>query len=249
MSSSKIDLERDFEQGRVRVTKLGREILHRKKRKSNFPHVERKFRVEQLQSHIWGRASLYMRKCANISPYMRRPLVMTLQLLHSEFPYIWGKFDLLFYHVTWLNVLKKLAISRLYTLCVLNWEMPLITFWSSILENGDSIVVVWVSFNSLWKETIPMTTFSINQNLTTQAYYVSFLMSRKGNKIGNGDHNGKAISVLFSFLSCRLAYLSHYMCSLPESNQTGDLPATSISPLLSTSKSSKASLSSCTWSS
>jgi hypothetical protein len=42
-----------------------------------------------------------MRKCENISPYMRRPLViyiyMTLQLLHSEFPYIWGKFDFLFY--------------------------------------------------------------------------------------------------------------------------------------------------------
>ncbi len=33
-----------------------------------------------------------MRKCANISPYMRRSLVMTLHLLHSEFPYIWGKF-------------------------------------------------------------------------------------------------------------------------------------------------------------
>ncbi len=40
-----------------------------------------------------------MRKCANISPYMRRPLVIYyLQLLHSEFPYIWGKFDFLFYH-------------------------------------------------------------------------------------------------------------------------------------------------------
>ncbi len=35
-----------------------------------------------------------MRKCANISPYM------TLQLLHSEFPYIWGKFDFLLYQCT-----------------------------------------------------------------------------------------------------------------------------------------------------
>jgi hypothetical protein len=25
---------------------------------------------------------------------------MTLQLLHSEFPYIWGKFDFLFYQCT-----------------------------------------------------------------------------------------------------------------------------------------------------
>ncbi len=34
------------------------------------------FRVEQFQSHIWGRASYDMRICANISPYMRRPLVI-----------------------------------------------------------------------------------------------------------------------------------------------------------------------------
>ncbi len=32
--------------------------------------------MEQLQSHIWGRASWYMRKCEKISPYMRRPLVI-----------------------------------------------------------------------------------------------------------------------------------------------------------------------------
>ncbi len=39
-----------------------------------------------------------MRKWANISPYMRRPLVIyDFQLLHSEFPYIWGKLDFLFY--------------------------------------------------------------------------------------------------------------------------------------------------------
>jgi hypothetical protein len=37
----------------------------------------RKFRVEQLQSHICiGKGFLIMRKCANISPYMRRPLVI-----------------------------------------------------------------------------------------------------------------------------------------------------------------------------
>jgi hypothetical protein len=39
-----------------------------------------------------------MRKWANISLYMRRPLVIyVLQLLHFEFPYIWGKFYFLFY--------------------------------------------------------------------------------------------------------------------------------------------------------
>jgi hypothetical protein len=36
----------------------------------------RKFRVEQLQSHIWGRVSQYMRKWGNIFSYIRRPLVI-----------------------------------------------------------------------------------------------------------------------------------------------------------------------------
>ncbi len=66
--------------------------------------------MEQLQSHTVyeeGLPNMYMRKCANISPYMRMPLViycidMTLQLVHSEFPYIWGKFDFLFYQ--WSDV-------------------------------------------------------------------------------------------------------------------------------------------------
>ncbi len=72
---------------------------------------------------------------------------MTLQLLHSEFPYIWGKFDFLFLSVlhhgwvqvkfthsfcwggcrgvavkipkisSWLNVHKKVAVASLSTLC------------------------------------------------------------------------------------------------------------------------------------
>ncbi len=39
----------------------------------------RKFRVEQLQSHIQyeeGLPNTYMRKGTNISPYMRRPLAI-----------------------------------------------------------------------------------------------------------------------------------------------------------------------------
>ncbi len=57
----------------------------------------RKFRMEQLQSHIWGRAGN-----AQIFPHIwgSRWSYMTLQLLHSEFPYIWGKFDFLFYQCT-----------------------------------------------------------------------------------------------------------------------------------------------------
>ncbi len=44
--------------------------------------------VEQLQSHILLTASSYMGKYLRISSYIRKPfLILTLQLLHSEFPY------------------------------------------------------------------------------------------------------------------------------------------------------------------
>ncbi len=36
----------------------------------------RKFRWDRVQSHILGKTYLFMRKCTNISPNMRRPLVI-----------------------------------------------------------------------------------------------------------------------------------------------------------------------------
>ncbi len=47
------------------------------KNKIKFSSYIRKFRMEQLQSHLWGRASEYMRKCAYILPYLRRQLDAT----------------------------------------------------------------------------------------------------------------------------------------------------------------------------
>jgi hypothetical protein len=78
-----------------RHVSLGTSTLIKKKKKSSYI---RKFRWDRVQSHIWGRASLFMRKCADISPYMRRPLVIyDFAPDPSEFPYIWGKFYFLFY--------------------------------------------------------------------------------------------------------------------------------------------------------
>ncbi len=54
--------------------------------------------MEQLQSHIWLTVSSYMGKYLRNSSYIRKPFLvryMTLQLLHSEFPYLWGKYDFL----------------------------------------------------------------------------------------------------------------------------------------------------------
>ena len=68
--------------------------------KIKFSPYTRKFKMEQLQSHIWLTASSYMGKYLRISSYtvLESPSsYITLQLLHSEFSYLWGKFSFLFY--------------------------------------------------------------------------------------------------------------------------------------------------------
>ncbi len=74
------------------------------KKKIKFSSYIREFRMEQLLSHIWLMAFSYMGKYLRISSYsiLGSPSsYMTLQLLHSEMPYIWGKFDFLFYQCGW----------------------------------------------------------------------------------------------------------------------------------------------------
>ncbi len=57
---------------------------------------------------------LNMRKCANISPYMRRPLVIyEFAPDPSEFPYIRGKFSFLFYQCTIRHA--STLFSRIFT--------------------------------------------------------------------------------------------------------------------------------------
>ncbi len=65
--------------------------------------------MEQLQSHLWLTASS---SCIWLNIFAFPHIVyvlgspssyMTLQLLHSEFPYIWGKFDFLFYQFSCHN--------------------------------------------------------------------------------------------------------------------------------------------------
>jgi hypothetical protein len=67
------------------------------KKKIKFSSNIRKFRIEQFQSHKWLTASTnssYIWKYLRISSYIRKPFLI---YDHSEFPYIWGKFDFLFY--------------------------------------------------------------------------------------------------------------------------------------------------------
>ncbi len=57
------------------------------KKKNKFSSYIRKFRIQQLQSHIWLTASSYT-VWGNHPQILGNPAsYMTLQLLHSEFPY------------------------------------------------------------------------------------------------------------------------------------------------------------------
>jgi hypothetical protein len=71
------------------------------KKKIKFSSYIGKFRVEQLQSHIWLTASSSPHIWGNIFAFphiLGSPSsYMTLQLPHSEFLYIWGKFYFIFY--------------------------------------------------------------------------------------------------------------------------------------------------------
>jgi hypothetical protein len=68
------------------------------KKKTKLYSYIRKFRVEQLQSHTWLTASSLWGNISAFPHILGSPSsYMTLQLLHSKFPYIWGKFDFLFY--------------------------------------------------------------------------------------------------------------------------------------------------------
>jgi hypothetical protein len=74
------------------------------KKKIKFSSYIRKFRVEQLQSHIWLTASSYMGKYLRflLFPHIlgSPSSYMTLQLLHSEFPYTVYEENLVFFFIS-----------------------------------------------------------------------------------------------------------------------------------------------------
>ncbi len=80
------------------------------KKKIKFSSYIRKVRMEQLQSHIsWNKSVL-------IYEEMRKYLTIYVSshMLHSEFPYNWGKFDFLFISVFCLTtfVTKKTMVQN-----------------------------------------------------------------------------------------------------------------------------------------
>ncbi len=78
------------------------------KKNRKFSSYIRKFRMEQLPSHICLTASSYMTKYLRISSYIRKPfLIYDFTTAPYEFPYIWGKFYFLFYQCIWQEILTS----------------------------------------------------------------------------------------------------------------------------------------------
>ncbi len=100
-------------------------ILYTDKKENQFSSYIRKFRIKQCQSHIWLNICAFPHMLGSPSSYN-----MTLQLLHSEFPYIWEKFDFIFYQ--WQSshakrcpsiiTVKKAFLFIKLSLKVLSWR-------------------------------------------------------------------------------------------------------------------------------
>ncbi len=61
---------------RMKISRYWKIIPALMKKKRKFSSYKRKFRMEQLQSHIWLTASSYMGKYLRISSYIRKPFLI-----------------------------------------------------------------------------------------------------------------------------------------------------------------------------
>ncbi len=105
----------------IAIWRTGITILIKKKIK--FSSYIRKFIIEQLQSHIWLTAFSYCiwGYICTFPHILGSPSsYMTLQLLHSEFLYIWGKIFFLFFYQCNLNV--SASSRTMAGIAVTRWE-------------------------------------------------------------------------------------------------------------------------------
>jgi hypothetical protein len=98
------------------------------KKKIEFSLCIRKFRMEQLQSHIWLTASSYMVKYLWF-PHILESSSSYMQLLHSEFPDIWGKI----WFSLFMSVKNVDAAAP-----VADWPCPRPPWWSSASSSSSS---------------------------------------------------------------------------------------------------------------
>ncbi len=79
---------------------------------------------------------------------------MTLQLLHSEFPYIWGKFDYLFLSVHSATKLLKSLYPSVHT-CPLSWSVHCNFVRDTYSERGGRAAPVLTANFSIMMERTP----------------------------------------------------------------------------------------------
>ncbi len=102
-----------------------------------------------MQSHIWGRASYYMRKCANFSPFMRsRDSYMTLHPIPLNF-LIYEENLIYFFSVYFLG--KTCISNKFLSILKLAFKKTLEKKEIYHLENTKRIVVeLWRLLNQ-WR--------------------------------------------------------------------------------------------------
>jgi len=98
------------------------------KNKIKFSSYIRKVRVEQLQSQIWGRAFYYMRKCANISPYMRRPLVIYDVATDLFWIFLYMRENFIFFFIS-VGTHIKINIASFYVCHSTLFRLSLLSRW------------------------------------------------------------------------------------------------------------------------
>ncbi len=96
--------------------------------------------MEQLQSHIWGRTSYYMRKCPNISSYMRRPLVIYIWLRNCSI------LNCLLYKENFIFFFN--SVIQIFFMSVLSKKMFIFTQTVEVWSNAHT----WGSKPSLYKK-------------------------------------------------------------------------------------------------
>jgi hypothetical protein len=93
---------------------------------------------------IWGNAQIFPHICG-----LWRPLIIyDLQLLHSEFPFIWGKFDFLFYQCTYLR-LKSTHMFCRPQICLIKFHSFCWSFNKNLLMSAK-LTCIWQGVEITW---------------------------------------------------------------------------------------------------
>ncbi len=112
------------------------------KKKIKFSSYIRKFRMEQLQSHLWLTASSYMGKYLRISSYIRKPFLI--------YDFATAPFWISLY-MRKIFIFFFISVETQSVMLVLYFRPSFVNCWSSYLRSGSSLPTPFpVSTNSIY---------------------------------------------------------------------------------------------------